>query len=96
MPQLSKFIFRTILKLEFITYGMGVPLGVLFIIVGAGFSGDKLFSFIKGVLIAVTYSQIFPIYKYMYLSNLLNPISDNQNLANKDLVKIKTEIFKND
>ncbi len=73
IPSTSKFLWQLSLKLELITYLQGVPIGVVFIVMAAGFQGDKLIAFVIGVLVAVTTTLLVPAIRWQLLKHIIAP-----------------------
>ncbi|WP_147456648.1 methyl-accepting chemotaxis protein [Leptospira stimsonii] len=78
MSDESRFLLRLSLKLEAITYLQGVPIGIVFIVVAGGFTGEKLVYFLEGVLTATLITLFVLFIRWQILRRILtHPISKN-------------------
>ncbi|WP_206698802.1 methyl-accepting chemotaxis protein [Leptospira stimsonii] len=93
MSDESRFLLRLSLKLEAITYLQGVPIGIVFIVVAGGFTGDRLIYFLQGVLTATVITLISVLIRWQILKRILNlPNFENSKLESKKELNRKKKI----
>ncbi|PJZ52087.1 methyl-accepting chemotaxis protein [Leptospira adleri] len=73
MSDESRFLLRLSLKLEAVTYLQGVPVGVVFIVVAGGFTGEKLLYFLEGVMTATLITLVVVLIRWRLLRRILTP-----------------------
>ncbi|AOP36305.1 hypothetical protein A0128_19990 [Leptospira tipperaryensis] len=82
MSEESRFLLRLSLKLEAITYLQGVPIGIIFIVVAGGFTGDKLVAFLEGVLAATIITLFVVFVRWQILRRIISlPVSKKSDLS---------------
>lgn len=93
MSKKSKYLAKLCLKLELITYIQGLPIGIVFAIIAAGFQGEKLVAFMIGVSAAVVITLVVPILRWFYLGPSLNILFQNASSNKKVFYEIKKKLI---
>ncbi len=67
MNSARKIVWRLTVRLELVTYVLGVPLGTIFVILVGGYRGERLLFFLVAVFLAVLVSLLFPLLRFVFV-----------------------------